>query len=113
MSPTINLATPIARSEFVAIPVRGRRRRDAFTLIELLVVVAIIALLVAILLPALSRAREQVRGVACRSNMKQITNGMFFYIADHKVFPGTHSLFYFQNLFSTAWPRPAGVTWEG
>ncbi|MHC4798641.1 MAG: type IV pilin protein [Planctomycetota bacterium] len=51
MSPTINLATPIARSEFVAIPVRGRRRRDAFTLIELLVVVAIIALLVAILLP--------------------------------------------------------------
>ncbi|MHC4442195.1 MAG: type II secretion system protein [Planctomycetota bacterium] len=82
MSPTINLATPIARSEFVAIPVRGRRRRDAFTLIELLVVVAIIALLVAILLPALSRAREQVRGVACRSNMKQITNGMFFYIAD-------------------------------
>ena len=52
-----------------------RRRPNAFTLIEVLTVVAIAALLIAILLPALSLARKQVRSVACRSNMKQLANG--------------------------------------
>jgi type II secretory pathway pseudopilin PulG len=84
------------------------------TLIEILVVVGIIAVLIAILVPVLSRARQQVRGVSCRSNIKQLASGAFFYIADHKVFPGTHSLFYFQQLFGWGeWPRPAGVTWDG
>lgn len=93
--------------------VRGRSRK-AMTLLEVLVVVGIIALLVAILLPSLVRAREQVRDVACRSNMKQLINGTFFYVSDHKTLPGTHSLFFFQQLFGMpAWPRKAGVTWEG
>ncbi|MBN1436169.1 MAG: prepilin-type N-terminal cleavage/methylation domain-containing protein [Sedimentisphaerales bacterium] len=61
-------------------------KKKAFTLIELLVVVSIIALLISILLPALSRAREQAKAVACRSNIKQIGIGFFYYAEDYDGF---------------------------
>ncbi|UCG15788.1 MAG: prepilin-type N-terminal cleavage/methylation domain-containing protein [Phycisphaerales bacterium] len=88
-------------------------RVRGFTLIELLVVVSIIALLIAILVPSLALARHQVRSLQCRSNIRQLMNGMFYYITDPDVFPGTHGLFWMQSFFGTAWTRPSGVTWDG
>jgi len=59
------------------------RRTKAFTLIELLVVVAIIALLISILLPSLSRARELAKRAVCRANLRGIGQGEHIYANDN------------------------------
>jgi prepilin-type N-terminal cleavage/methylation domain-containing protein/prepilin-type processing-associated H-X9-DG protein len=64
-----------------------KRTARGFTLIELLVVVAIIALLIAILLPSLRRAREQARATVCMSNMRQVGLGIYYYSEEYDNHP--------------------------
>jgi prepilin-type processing-associated H-X9-DG protein/prepilin-type N-terminal cleavage/methylation domain-containing protein len=59
------------------------RRRGAFTLVELLVVIGIIAILIAVLLPAVNRARQQGNSTACKSNMRQIAMAGFMFANEH------------------------------
>src|SRR6266704_3440829 len=60
------------------------RARHGFTLVELLVVIGIFALLISILLPALGRANEQAKRIACASNVRQFCTSLLMYADENQ-----------------------------
>jgi prepilin-type N-terminal cleavage/methylation domain-containing protein len=78
----------------------GHGGAGGFTLIELLVVIAVIAILAALLLPALSKAKEDAKTVNCVSNMKQLAMAERSYIDDH------------QGYLTPMWVEPGAAGWQ-
>src|SRR5437667_12331718 len=88
----------------------GPRSSKGFTLMELMVVIGIIAILAALLLPALSRAKAKAHQISCLNNNRQLTLAATMYAADHDdEYPAR------RRFVTNAWPfklKPYYVSWK-
>src|SRR6266567_8208648 len=86
-----------------------RGRAVGFTLVELMVVIAIIAILMALMMPAISRAKGKANAISCVNNMRQMTLAAIMYASDHdEEFPARRTP-------TNAWPhklKPYYVNWK-
>jgi len=90
-------------------PNERKQREAGFTLIELLVVIAIIAILAAMLLPALAKAKDRALAVSCMNNSRQLMVGMMLFADDHQEsFP--INIWYPSTALS---PKPPILNWVG
>ena len=90
------------------VPAVPPRRRRGFTLVELLVVIGIIALLIAILMPALGKAREQGRSIKCANNLRSIVTATIMYCAASRDVP-PQGAEYAQSPYDWVYWQPKGV----
>ncbi|MBQ4329155.1 MAG: DUF1559 domain-containing protein [Lentisphaeria bacterium] len=97
------------KSNFAA----DQRVKHCFTLIELLVVIAIIAILAAILLPALNSARERGRTAACVNNEKQLASAVSLYNSDNDDYNPYHAFFDYPGAGARAGWNTAIMTYAG
>jgi len=87
--------------------------RAGFTLVELLIVIGIVALLMALLLPAVTKVRAQAKAVICMSNLRQVGVALRFFADQNANYLPASGMFFGSTLSSSHFPRYSGPSYPG